>query len=284
MKSIIIVASILIFIGIILLCLKCHKGKTFLVRQFDRCNCIVFGKKGTGKDLLFNLAINSRKKPCYANIPYNEKYCETKQIKDFTVEPNTYENFLKDNVIIVQKTLEEKKDFYISDGGIVLPSQYCDKLVKNYPSLPIFYALSRHLTNSNIHINTQNLGRVWDKLREQADGYFKTTRTINIFGLLFTSYVYYDEYESAKRNLLPYKSGLFASAESRANKEEFESVNGRVEKFLVCQRSKHVNYDTRAYHKIIYGVDAPGSESVFYAKIKEIYKKILDKFQSKRVE
>lgn len=256
-KFVIYGALIFAAVALIVLVIKCIKGKRFVIRQFERCNCIVFGKKGTGKDLLFNLAINGRKKPCYANIPYNDKLCEVKQIKDFSVAPNTYENFLKDNIKIVEKKLDERKDFYISDGGIVLPSQYQGQLCKDYPSLPIFYALSRHLTDSNIHINTQNLGRVWDKLREQADGYFKTTSTVKICGLLFTRFVYYDEYESAKQNLLPYKRRIFAHAESVANIEEFEAVHGRVESFIVCQRVKNVNYDTRAYHKIIYGVNAP---------------------------
>ena len=267
-KFIIIGILVLLAVALILLIIKCIKGKHFLIRQFERCNCIVFGKKGTGKDLLFNAVINGRKKPCYANIPYNEKLCEVKQIKDFSVSPNTYENFLNDDIQIIDKTLEENKDYYISDGGIVLPSQYQGQLVKNYPSLPIFYALSRHLTNSNIHINTQNLTRVWDKLREQADGYFKTISSIKFAGLIFTRFVYYDEYESAKNNLLPYKRRIFAKAESVANLEEFESVHGRVEEFIICQRIKNIKYDTRAYHNIIYGVPAP---------IKKKLKKTVDK-------
>lgn len=267
-NKIILAVIVVIILAVLFFAFKLWKGKKFVLRQFERCNCIVFGKKGTGKDLLFNLAINGRKKPCYANIPYNNKYCEVKQIKDFSVSPNTYENFLNDDIKIIDKTLEENKDFYISDGGIVLPSQYQGQLVKNYPSLPIFYALSRHLTNSNVHINTQNLGRVWDKLREQADGYFKTTKSVKFAGLIFTRFVYYDEYESAKANLLPYKRRIFAKAESIANIEEFEAVHGRVEQFIICQRIKSLKYDTRVYHNIIYGVFAP---------IKKKIKKRVDK-------
>ena len=119
-KFIIIGVLVLSAIALIVLIVKCIKGKKFLIRQFDRCNCIVFGKKGTGKDLLFNAVINGRKKPCYANIPYNEKFCEVRQIKDFSVSPNTYENFLNDDIKVIDKTLEENKDYYISDGGFVL--------------------------------------------------------------------------------------------------------------------------------------------------------------------
>ena len=108
-KFIIIGLLVLSSIALIILIVKCIKGKRFLIRQFERCNCIVFGKKGTGKDLLFNAVINGRKKPCYANIPYNEKFCEVKQIKDFSVSPNTYENFLNDDIKVIDKK-NEKKD------------------------------------------------------------------------------------------------------------------------------------------------------------------------------
>lgn len=245
-------------IAILLIAFKCWKGQNFLRKQFERCNCIVFGKKGTGKDLLFNKVINLRKRKCYANIPYNEKYAEIKQIKDFTVAPNTYQDFLNDKVQVVKKLLNENQDFYISDGGIALPSQYQGDLCKLYPSLPIYYALSRHLTNSNIHINTQNLGRVWDKLREQADGYFKTKYSLKLGPLIFTKFIYYDEYESAKANILPYKTRMvFIKAESRANREEYEALHGEVRSYLICQLVKNVKYDSRYFHSVLYGESAP---------------------------
>lgn len=251
---IILVISSLFLVG---LAFRCYQGKKVLLSNFRSCNCIVFGKKGTGKDLIFNKVINCRKTKCYSNIPYNEKLCDLAKIKDFSVSPNTYTNFLKDDITIIPKTLDENKDFYISDGGIALPSQYEKDLCKNYPSLPIFYALSRHLTNSNVHINTQNLGRVWDKLREQADAYFKVKRTIRIGPLLFTKFIFYDEYESAKQNLLPYKTKmLFVKAESRANREEYEATHGEVRSYIICQLVKNVKYDTRYFHKVIYGISA----------------------------
>lgn len=43
--------------------------------------------------------------------------------------------------------------------------------------MPIFYALSRHLYNNNIHVNVQNLGRLWLKLREQADSFIRVLGT-----------------------------------------------------------------------------------------------------------
>src|SRR5690606_12577738 len=112
-----------------------------------------------------------------------------------------YENFINDNVQQIEKREQlECADIYISDAGIYLPAQYHYLLDKKYKSLPIFYALSRHLYNNNVHVNTQALNRVWDKLREQADSYFKALKTIKIFGLLFTRVRYYETYQVANEN------------------------------------------------------------------------------------
>lgn len=238
---------------------KLVSGRNALVDSFKRCNVIVFGKKGTGKDLVFNKVINARKQQCYTNIPYSAKYCHLAEVRDFTVEPNTYKDFLNGTLKTVEKTRSERMDFYISDGGIVLPSQYHGELDKRYPSLPIFYALSRHLTNSNIHINTQNLSRVWDKLREQADCYVRVERTVKVFGLLFTTFTLYDYYESAKQCLQPYPHGIFDSAFNTASFNEYVAMHGNIKRHIIVQRVKDVYYDTRYFHKVLYGVSAPSN-------------------------
>ena len=243
---------------LIYITIRCKIGNDVLRRRFKRCNVIVFGKKGSGKDLLFNKVINLRKEPCYTNIPYSRAYCLDARIQDFAVAPNTYRSFLDDNIQVIDKVLAERMDFYISDGGIALPSQYHGELDKKYPSLPIFYALSRHLTNSNIHINTQNLNRIWDKLREQADTYIRVERTINIFGFLFTTFTVYDYYESAKKCLQPYPHSIFSSSYNTAQRNEYYAVNGRIDRHLICQHKSTVMYDTRYFHKVVYGRQAPG--------------------------
>ena len=96
----------------------------------------------------------------------------------------------------------------------MLPSQYDTKLYKSYPSFPIFYALSRHLYNSNIHCNTQNLSRVWKALREQADFYIKCIEVkkpfiLGLFGFLRIDFICYDKYESANNSLLLKNSSIY---------------------------------------------------------------------------
>ena len=238
--------------------IKFYIGKRALVEAFEQANCLVFGIKGAGKDLIFNKAINSRNKNCYANIPYNKELCTVREISDFSVSPNTYINFLENDVKVVDKINKENCDFYISDGGIFLPSQFSQDLVKRYPSFPIYYALNRHLTNSNIHINTQYLGRVWDKLREQAGFYIKAVKTTRILGCLITSFIIYDSYTTASSQMRPYKvTGLITHSESRANKEDFESKHGLVKEYKIIQKIKDVHYDSRWGHKMVYGYNSP---------------------------
>lgn len=258
------IITIILFVGLALYLIfwviRFINGKNELKRVFSDANTIVFGLKGRGKDLIFNKAINARKVNCYANIPYNKLLCTTRDIRQFSVEPNTFINILNNDVKIIDKNNMESCDYYISDGGIFLPSQYSNTLIKMYPSLPIYYALNRHLTNSNIHINSQYLGRVWDKLREHAGYYIMAERTTKIFGFLITKFIVYDKYDSASAKLRPYKiTGLLTHSESRANKEDFESKHGYVKRFYIIQQTKHVYYDSRYFHRVFYGRPSPDS-------------------------
>lgn len=235
-----------------------HKGKKALVECFEKDNVIVFGLKGHGKDCIFNKSINVRNKPCYANIPYNKELCVVRDIQNFSVSPNTFENVLNNDVKIVKKFNKESTDLYISDGGIFLPSQYSNTLIKKYPSLPIYYALNRHLTNSNIHINSQYLGRIWDKLREHAGYYIKAVKTTYLFGFLITEFIVYDRYDSAMSQLEPYvATGLFTHSESRANREDFLAKHGNITRYYIIQHKSKIYYKSRYFHEKFYGYNSP---------------------------
>lgn len=256
-KYIVALLGLLIIAFILYECYQFRKGKKELINTFTNGNVIVYGLKGHGKDLIFNKVINARNKHCYANIQYNKILCEKRDIKDFSVSPNTFENVLENNVKIVKKTNEEETDFYISDGGIFLPSQYSNTLIKKYPSLPIYYALSRHLTNSNIHINTQYLGRVWDKLREQASYYIWAESTKRIGKYLITYFTIYDNYDTAMAKEKKIKSSaLLTRAETRAKIEEQESKAGLIKELKIIQKISDCKYDTRQFHEIFYNIKA----------------------------
>jgi len=217
--------------------------------NFKHCNVIVAGKKGTGKDLLFQWVINKRKDFYYANIPYGHKH-KVICIKDVSCMPNTYYNLIQNKVEKQPHLFKEKKDIYISDIGNFLPSYMDSLLYKYFPSMPLFYSLSRHLYNSNVHCNCQNIERGWKALREQADFYIQVKRTYRIFCLFITKYYSYDRYESAKKNLLPIKTRLLNKF-SKAEADKYRAENGEIKKGFIFQWKWRLHYDTRAFEKIM---------------------------------
>lgn len=224
----------------------------FITSQFKGCNVIVFGKKGSGKDILFSSVIKKRGCKHLSNIEYYKGKTEVKPLGYLSVAPNVYNDFIDGKVQIIPKNIIENADYYLSDGGIYLPSQYDNILSKQYPSLPIFYALSRHLGKMNIHVNVQNLNRLWIKLREQADCYIRTKRAINMgFWILVTTYVY-ENYNDALELLKPIKKTI----KGDVSKVE-ESTRGLVEKRTILVPKRWLEYDSRYFHKVIYGVPSP---------------------------
>jgi hypothetical protein len=242
---IIILLSLFIFFSII-----SSNNINYLIKVFKRNNVIVYGKKGSGKDLLFSLIINKRKKLHYSNIKYNNDTMLI-NVGDLTLYPNTFQNVIDGNIEKIDPNLKEKIDIYISDGGIILPSQYDYLLDKKYPSLSIFYALQRHLYNSNIHINTQALTRVYKKVREQADGYIKVLRSIFIGPIFIQQCIYYDKYESAESSLLPMPKPLLNNPNT-ALYNQYNATNGIIKPLIYFGYKKHIKYNSRYFHNVFF--------------------------------
>lgn len=223
----------------------------WLVNEFKRCNVIVFGKKGSGKDLLFAHAIALRNELHYSNINYNG-LTEVRPLTDLSVGDNTFEDCINGTIRKFDPTFEENKDFYVSDGGIYLPCQYNKQLNEFYPSMPMFYALSRHLYNMNVHVNVQALTRLWDKLREQADSYIRVLKTVDKGEYLQVSVITYDSYNSAERGLLP------------SNDKQFTATNGEVtaRKFRIYKNE--LEYDTRYFRDVFLNRKKSYLEGVLY--------------------
>lgn len=252
--------------GLIILC-KHLFTKARIKSAFENGNVIVSGRKGFGKDILFQSVINWRKKPYLSNLNYGGKF-QPFIFKDLELTPNTYHNFVKGTIEKVEKKENfEKTDIYISDGGVYLPSQADYLLHKTYPSLPITYALNRHLYENGIHVNAQRIERIWKALREQAD-YFVLMRKrplkLPFFIVLFTTE--YDRYESARQELQPMVNTIF-NKYSKAEKNLFTANHGLVKNGLIIVRKSTLKYDSRAFHEIIYGVKAPRKETL-WSKLK----------------
>lgn len=250
------IVILLVFFVLLYLVIQHMRGKDILLRNFKRCNCIVFGKKGSGKDLIFQAVINWRKKDYRSNVNYGGKYNDSIPL-DLELDDNSYNNFINGNITIIDKQTKpyENIDFYYSDGGIILPSQYDSLLHKYYKGFPLSFALSRHLWNNNIHINTQALERVWKALREQADFYVRVLHTKKIFGFLITTFITYEKYQSALNMLNPLSPRMLNNY-SKAEVDVFIATHGEIHKRFIIQRKKSIKYDTREYHKKIFGSPA----------------------------
>lgn len=249
---IIIALAIGLIIGICFL-VRAYLFKKHLVKNFKRCNVVVDGKKGTGKDLIFQAIVNARKEEYYANIDYGGKLLKEITPKDVSIFPNTYKSFIDNNITLVERTFKEKCDIYISDGGIYLPSYMDSTLYKQFPSFPLFYALSRHLYNNNIHVNVQNFGRLWKALREQADFFIHVVETRSFLFWTFTKAITYDKYDTAIKYMLPLTARLL-NKYSKAEVDIYHASNGDIRSGWIIQLKRNIKYNTRAFEpKVLAG-------------------------------
>ena len=222
--------------------------------HFKHCNCLVAGFKGTGKDCIFDYVIKKRNDFYYANIDYsvgNSIPREITKLTDVSVAPNTYQNFVNQDTTFIPRRFYDGKDIYISDIGNFLPSSWDQVLHKKYPSMPIFYSLSRHLYGNNVHCNSQNIERGWKAIREQAEFYVVCKKTFKLFGGLITVAYTYTNYESARQRLKPIKV-RWLNKQSRAQADLYYAQHGDIRKIVIIQRISKMSYDTRAFEKFIF--------------------------------
>lgn len=263
----IIIGIIIIIIALIIFscALKLKKSKKMIIQAFRKGNVIVTGHKGHGKGLLFQYVISQREKKGeehYSNIRYTDKTI-IKDIRELNLDPNTYENFIDGNNTTIKKKLREKVDYYLDDSAIYMPSTYQGELIKKYKSFPLFYALQRHLYQSNTHVNAQNLGRVWDKIREQADYYINCmwAQKIPFPGktIFLQKMIFYDTYRAAEERVRPFQVDrriLGKDREQQALKRDFESKYGTVKYLYIINILPKDHYDDRAFHEIVFGYKA----------------------------
>lgn len=234
----------IIILSIILIINYFNKQK--LKTHFNNSNVIVYGKKGSGKDILFNFITNTRKK-YYSNIPYTNKNYQLITPNDLKLGDNSFENLLNNNIEKTEWDYQEGIDFFISDCGVYLPSQFDSVLHKKYKGLPLFYALSRHIGKHNVHCNAQNLERIWKALREQADIYIKTLKTIKLPFLLIVKYRIYDKYSSAVNDIRITKGSIFHTSDNI--KIQNANVGEIKEGFIIVTKFK-TKYNSRYFKQL----------------------------------
>lgn len=228
----------------------------FLLDIFSRGNVIVFGQKGSGKDLLFQHVINLRAAPYYATQPYGGSYNHVK-ISDLRPGDNVFDDFLNETTRPFYDKFIRGTDIYISDAGIYFPSWAYLYLDKTYPGLPLQFAISRHCGQHNIHCNCQALGGFWNKLREQGGSYIKCLGAHLVDGVFFVKYRYYAEYNAAASGLLP-----------NLKDAQFVAQNGLIFESFFAIKLKDLRYDTYFFANKLH---LNANNNLLAKKIKEFY-------------
>ena len=236
---------------------------------FSTGNVCVDGLRGRGKDMLMANVVYRRNEPYIANIDYKARSRKKRgnvhiplDLKALDIK-NNYKNLINDNIIAYDYPYPEHCDLWISDSQLYFPAQYNGELNKMFPNIPNFLALSRQLGNANIHVNTQNLNRVWDKIREQSDHYIKCRKVRVIGKIVIQKITVYDKAQSCIDRVEPFrplKFPILASQEVKAqyktkNEEllrKFKETYGFVRNYtlIYVNRSK---YDTRLFKSILKG-------------------------------
>lgn len=216
-------------------------------KLFEKHNMCVVGEKGSGKDLVFGNVIASRKLPYVANMSYGYEWNELK-LSDIMCSDNTYKELLDKHVYKYVCPYPDKTDVYFSDIGVHLPSQYNNELDKKYQGISMYSALCRQLGDNRFHCNSQALGRIWLKLREQATRFILCRWTLYIKGLniCITKYTLYDKDSSCEARVSPcrVRVPLFnreAKINAQIYRDDFFNKHGLVEDYLVIyhNKSKH---------------------------------------------
>lgn len=241
-------------------------------------NGIIAGGRGKGKGLLLNKRINADGIH-FCNVPYNEKTIVI-NIKEYidSIAPNTTDNFITSSVEVVKKIDKfEGRNIYWDDVAVYAPNYMDSKLKKHYPSLSALLPINRHLYNAFMIITIQDFNRPYKILRElQIDFGIKAIKTVGGYDsriwnaipilrhFIYTKYIYYENVDSAQKGLLPFNAKSLVTESlkhgyltaGQATKEEFEAVNGKIRYGFVIQRKSVVKYDTRYFHKVVFGESA----------------------------
>lgn len=220
-----------------------------LIRKyFKRGNVCVTGLRGTGKDLMFGNVIVRREEPYVGNLDYGGEFYAA-DFSKLDCGGNVYTDFLSGNVKGYEYPYPSGADVYVSDAGIYFPSQYCSQLNQKYGALATYQALSRQVSHNNFHFNTQNLNRVWDKIREQSDIYIRCRRCIYLWGLVIQFITIYDKAQSCIDRVRPcrIKVPMFnrqAKMNAQIYRDQFFNTHGEVTDHVLIyvNKSKHDTY------------------------------------------
>lgn len=226
-----------------------------IIKLFKDGNVSVCGLRGKGKDMLMANVVVRRGLPYISNVNYGGTWYPL-ELDKLDCGKNTYENFISGNIKYYEFPYPDGTDVYVSDSGVIFPSQYCNELNRKYPYISTYQALSRHLALGNFHTNAQTLNRVYDKIREQSETYIRCMWCKVLFGKLVLQRVYlYERYQACvdcvplfdlKRPWLsPTRRLTYDLA-----KMNYEIAHGKIVGRWLVYINKS-NYDTRRFKELM---------------------------------
>lgn len=234
-----------------------------IIKLFESGNVLVCGLRGRGKDVLMSNVAVRRKMPYISNVDYGGDFHQFYPL-DFDLGKNTYQNFIDGDVHFYEFPFPDGTDVYISDVGVLFPSQYSGQLDHKYPYFAFYAALSRHTGSHSIHCNTQAIGRIWNKFREQSDIFIMANFCVFPFArtgipwlrdLVVQKVTIYEKYESAENRVPPYRPprGRLNADRRFAVKQErqhYRITHGDIKPGLLIYRNKST-FDTRFYRTLL---------------------------------
>lgn len=239
-------------------------------------NGIIYGGRGKGKGLLLNYIIKKDRTKPFVNVPYhnNEVLNDISEYLN-SIEPLTIDNFINGITNYIPKVEKfEGRNVYLDDINVYLPNWADSQLKKKYPSLPPMLAINRHLYNAYCIITTQDRERPYKILKElQSDFSIKAVKSYGwgfiwnclpiLNKLVYTKYIYHELPSASDK--LPFngkgvinetvKGGYLTSGQ--ATKEVYKAENGIIRYGRLLQLKKHIKYDTRFFHRVVYGKKSP---------------------------
>lgn len=271
-----VVAIILIFAFLFIY----FKNKQFL--RYAVGNGIIYGGRGKGKGLMLNYRIRKDNTKPYCNVPYANSELLEEPIEYLnSIQPLTIESFITGDIEPIKKLEKfEKRNIYLDDVNIYLPNWADSMLKKTYQSMPPMIAINRHLYDAFMIITTQDRERPYKLLKELQSDF--SMRAVRVYGkdkgadkshlwqcipilnhFIAVKYIYHEVPKS--QDMLPFeakgvvnetlKHGYLSSGQ--ATKEVYEATHGKIFAGYVIQLKKHISYDTRYFHSVVYGTKAP---------------------------
>lgn len=274
-----------------------------LSKEVMTSSTLIFGHKGKGKDLSTQAFVNNyyrgTDKSYISNMDYGHNKIDF-EYKYIDLSPNDFENMINGDTQKIKKYEPyENKNLLLSDLVVYFPNVYDGLLSKKYKSMPLFMAISRHLYKMNIIANTQDINRPWKKIKEHFDLFVKAKKTTGILLPIlhkykFVSMTLYENFGSAEQGMQTFsKSGIISrdnplySTTADTLRKQYYASNGRIEDYTVLIPKNEIQYDTRHFHKLFYGEEAPQEKrrkfvEVVYDIVKKTVKAVVTKIKKIR--